>query len=72
MDLEEVGWNSVDLLYLAPDRNQWRVLVNMILKLSSRTTISVSGRSMSRRINLLISCLKCSLHYDNLPIQACL
>jgi hypothetical protein len=32
-DLEEIGRNSVDWIHLAQDRNQWRVLVNMVLTL---------------------------------------
>jgi len=26
MDLREIGWESVDWLHLAQDRNQWRAL----------------------------------------------
>jgi hypothetical protein len=29
----EVGWGGVDWIYLAQDRDQWRVLVNMVMNL---------------------------------------
>jgi hypothetical protein len=31
MDLGEVGWNDVDWIGLAQDRNRWRALVNAVL-----------------------------------------
>jgi hypothetical protein len=33
MDLREVGWDGVDWNDVAQDREQWRVLVNMVLNL---------------------------------------
>jgi hypothetical protein len=33
MDLREVGWECVDWIHLAQDRDQWRVLVNTVLNL---------------------------------------
>jgi hypothetical protein len=33
MDLGEIGWDGVDWVYLAQDRDQWRALVNMIMNL---------------------------------------
>jgi hypothetical protein len=33
MDLEEVGWDDVDWITLAKDRNRWRALVNSVLNL---------------------------------------
>jgi hypothetical protein len=33
VDLEEVGWDDVDWIGLAQDRNRWRALVNSVLKL---------------------------------------
>jgi hypothetical protein len=33
MDLKEVGWEDVDLVHVAQDRDQWWALVNMILNL---------------------------------------
>jgi hypothetical protein len=33
MDLEEVGWDVVDWIGLAQDRNRWRALVNSVLNL---------------------------------------
>jgi hypothetical protein len=31
MDLGEVGWDDVDWIGLARDRNRWRALVNMVM-----------------------------------------
>jgi hypothetical protein len=33
MDLREIGWDGVDSIDMAQDRDQWRALVNMILNL---------------------------------------
>jgi hypothetical protein len=32
MDPKEVGWEGVDWIHLAQDRDQWRALVNTISK----------------------------------------
>jgi hypothetical protein len=33
LDLREIGWDGIDLVDLAQDRDQWRALVNMIKNL---------------------------------------
>jgi hypothetical protein len=33
IDLREIGWDGVDWIDMAVDREQWRVLVNMVLNL---------------------------------------
>jgi hypothetical protein len=33
MDLIEIGWDEVDWIDMAQDRDQWRVLVNTVLNL---------------------------------------
>jgi hypothetical protein len=33
MDLREIGWDSVDGIELAQDRDQWRALVNTAMNL---------------------------------------
>jgi hypothetical protein len=33
MDLIEIGWDGVDCLHMAQDRDQWRALVNTVLNL---------------------------------------
>jgi hypothetical protein len=33
MDLREIGWDEVDWMDMAQDRDQWRALVNMVLNL---------------------------------------
>jgi hypothetical protein len=33
MDLREIGWDVVDWIDMAQDRDQWRTLVNTILNL---------------------------------------
>jgi hypothetical protein len=29
MDLKEIGWEGVDWIHLAEDRDQWRAVVNL-------------------------------------------
>jgi hypothetical protein len=31
MDLREIGWDGMDWINLAQDRDQWRALVNMVM-----------------------------------------
>jgi hypothetical protein len=33
MDLREIGWEVVDWIHLAQDRDQWRAVVNMVMNL---------------------------------------
>jgi hypothetical protein len=33
MDLSKIGWESVDWIDMAQDRDQWRALVNTVLNL---------------------------------------
>jgi hypothetical protein len=33
MDLRQIGWDVVDWMDIAQDRDQWRALVNTILNL---------------------------------------
>jgi hypothetical protein len=33
MDLLDIGWDSVDWIGLAQDRNKWRALVNAVMNL---------------------------------------
>jgi hypothetical protein len=33
MDLREIGWGGMDWIDLAQDRDQWRVLVNIVMNL---------------------------------------
>jgi hypothetical protein len=33
MDLREIGWNGMDWIDLAQDRDQWRTLANAVMKL---------------------------------------
>jgi hypothetical protein len=33
MDLGEIGWDGVDWIELAQNRDQWRALVNMVMNL---------------------------------------
>jgi hypothetical protein len=33
MDLGEIGWDGVDWIGLAKDRNRWRALVNAVMNL---------------------------------------
>jgi hypothetical protein len=33
MDLQEVGWEGVDWIDMAQDRDRWRALVNAVMNL---------------------------------------
>jgi hypothetical protein len=33
MDLREIGWDGLDWIDMAQDRNQWRALVNMVINI---------------------------------------
>jgi hypothetical protein len=33
MDFREIGWDGMDLIELAQDRDQWRALVNTVMNL---------------------------------------
>jgi len=33
MDLREIGWEGVDWIHLAQDRDQWQDLVNTVMNL---------------------------------------
>jgi hypothetical protein len=33
MDLGEIGWDDMDWIELAPDRDPWRALVNTVMNL---------------------------------------
>jgi hypothetical protein len=36
MDLRKIGWDEVDWIDMAQDRDQWRALVNTVLNLRVR------------------------------------
>jgi hypothetical protein len=33
IDLKEIGWNGMDWIDMAQDRDQWRALVNTVMNL---------------------------------------
>jgi hypothetical protein len=33
MDFREIGWGAMDWIVLAEDRDQWRALMNTVMKL---------------------------------------
>jgi hypothetical protein len=33
LDLRDIGWDGMDWIYLAQDRDQWRALVNTLMNL---------------------------------------
>jgi hypothetical protein len=45
MDLREIGWDGLDWIDLAQDRDQWRALVNTVmnLRVSSNAGKLLSG-----------------------------
>ena len=57
MDLKEMGWEGIDWIDLAHDRNMWQTSVNEVMNLRvplNATNFSTSQRivSLSRRILL--------------------
>jgi hypothetical protein len=57
MDLGEVGWDDVDWIGLAKDRNMWRALVNSVLNLrvplnARRFSIACTSRDLSSSAQL--------------------
>jgi hypothetical protein len=42
MDLRETGWEGVDWMHLAQDRDQWLALVNMVLNLQVSLRCGIS------------------------------
>jgi hypothetical protein len=65
IDLRGVGWENVDWMHLARDRDQWRDYVNMVTNLrvplkarnfvTSLVTISFTTRTLLRGVNSLVS-----------------
>jgi hypothetical protein len=59
IDLREIGWDGVDWIDLAQDRNNWRAVVNTVMNLrvpknagkflSGCTIDSFSGRAQLRK-----------------------
>jgi hypothetical protein len=54
MDLREIGWDVVDWIELAQDRDQWRALVNTFgfLKIAGSFLSGCTIGSFSRRAQL--------------------
>jgi hypothetical protein len=40
MDLRDIGWESMDYIRLAQDRDQWRAVVNAVMNLTVLATWS--------------------------------
>jgi hypothetical protein len=61
IDLTEIGWEGMDWIDLAEDRDQWRAIVNTVINLrvplnagkflSGCTTGSFSGRSQLLKVS---------------------
>jgi hypothetical protein len=45
MDLREIGWDGVDWIELAQDRDQWRALVNTVMNL--RGFLKIAGNFLN-------------------------
>jgi hypothetical protein len=49
MDIMEIGWEVVDWMHLVQDRNQWRALVNAVIKVGEFfdvVTVSFSRKTL--------------------------
>jgi hypothetical protein len=42
MDLREIGWDGMDWIDVAQDRDQWRALVNAVMNLRFHKTLGSS------------------------------
>jgi hypothetical protein len=42
MDLREIGWDGMDWINLAQDRDQWRALVNTAVNFGFHKTVIIS------------------------------
>jgi hypothetical protein len=42
MHLREIGWDGMDWIYLAQDRDQWRALGNAVMNLGFHKTLGSS------------------------------
>jgi hypothetical protein len=40
MDSREIGWDGMDWIDLAQDKDQWRALVNTVMNLRARKLLS--------------------------------
>jgi hypothetical protein len=47
MDLKEIGWDGVDWIDMARDRDQWRALVSTILNLRVLSGCAIGGSGLS-------------------------
>jgi hypothetical protein len=45
MDFREIGWDGMDWIDLAQDRDQWRALVNTMMNL--RVPLKYAGKFLS-------------------------
>jgi hypothetical protein len=57
MDLREIGWDGMDRIDLAQDRDQWRALMNTVMNLrvpqnAGKFLSSCTTGSFSRRAQL--------------------
>jgi hypothetical protein len=46
MDDREIGWDGVDWIHMAQDRDQWRALVNTVLNLLKCKSCPYRGRGV--------------------------
>jgi hypothetical protein len=42
MDLREIGWDGTDWIDLPEDRDQWKVLVNMVMNFGFHKMLVIS------------------------------
>jgi hypothetical protein len=52
MDLNEIGWEGVEWMHLTPDRYQWQVVVNTVMKFQGNFFTFLVAVSFSRRTTL--------------------
>jgi hypothetical protein len=52
IDLREIEWGGMEYIRLAQDRDQWRALVNTVMKLFAKFLSSCTNGGFSRRAQL--------------------
>jgi hypothetical protein len=68
MDLTQLGWDGMDWIDLAQDRDQWRALVNLVMNL--RIPQNAGGTQKVSFGNAVFAALISGRKYDVIPQNA--
>jgi hypothetical protein len=67
IDLREIGWNGMNWIDLAQDRDQWRALVNTIMNLRVAAQLAPSQEGLSS-MSECVSKWECISYLYSLPL----